>query len=138
MPVLEYEKAWLLEVNTISKENDSFDKSLFCKVSRSLGSSKAKLNLNSTLDELEKQVLQSFRDLGVLECVYRYLLGEKIRYRMGVDGPYFDLFLLCVLMNHRWLAFELWKHCLFPDRCAILGVCLLYKWHYVPPQHART
>jgi hypothetical protein len=128
----------LLEVNQGETRNDSFSKSPFRQVSQSLGSSTAKLKLDSTLEERGKIILQSFRNLGVLECVYRYLLGEKIRYRMGVDGPYFDLFLLCVLMNQRWLAFELWKQCLFPDHCAILGVCLLHKWHYVSPQHART
>ena len=77
--------------------------------------------------KFEEEAIESLHNLDALERVYRFLLGEKIRYRMGVDGPYFDLFLLCVLMNQRVLAFELWKQCLFPDRCAILGVCLLHK-----------
>jgi hypothetical protein len=101
----------------------TFENFVTSQLSKNLSSSQAK----SILSEDEKKILKPLRDLGVLECVYRYLLGEKIRYQMGVLGPYFDLFLLCVLMNQRVLAFELWKQCLFPDRCAILGVCLLHK-----------
>jgi len=58
-----------------------------------------------------------------LEGVYRDLLGEKMKYRMGVE-PQFDLFLLCVLMNQRELAFEFWKQCEVPVFVAICAVRL--------------
>ena len=59
-----------------------------------------------------------------LEGVYRDLLGEKMKYQMGVLEPQFDLFLLCVLMNQRELAFEFWKQCEVPVFVAICAVRL--------------
>jgi hypothetical protein len=70
-----------------------------------------------------------------LELVYRSLLGEKMNYRMGDLGPHLDLFLLCVLMNQRDLAFELWQQCEVPVCVAICAVRLLL---YLPPQRARA
>ena len=59
-----------------------------------------------------------------LEGVYRDLLGEKMRYRMGDLGAHLDLFLLCVLMNQRELAFEFWKQCKVPVGDAICAAAL--------------
>jgi hypothetical protein len=78
------------------------------------------------LDEHEAAILSSFRKLGVMESIYRFLLGEKIQYQMGEHGPNFDLFFLCVLMNQKELAFELWKHTGFPVRTSLVAVRLLH------------
>jgi hypothetical protein len=61
-----------------------------------------------------------------LEGVYRSLLGEKMRYQMGDLGVHLDLFFLCIIMNRRELAFELWKKCEVPVCIAICAVRLLY------------
>ncbi len=83
----------------------------------------------------QKEAIESLHNLDALERVYRFLLGEKIRYQTGDRGPEFDLFFLCILMNHKKLAFELWKECLFPVRSAICAVRLL---HMCPPSaHAH-
>ena len=74
----------------------------------------------------EAAILSSFRKLGVMESIYRFLLGEKIQYQMGEHGPNFDLFFLCVLMNQKELAFELWKHTGFPVRTSLVAVRLLH------------
>jgi hypothetical protein len=78
------------------------------------------------LDEHEAAILSSFRKLGVMESIYRFLLGEKIQYQMGEHGPHLDLFFLCVLMNQKELAFELWKHTGFPVRTSLVAVRLLH------------
>ena len=77
---------------------------------------------NTSLDEHEKAVLASFEQLRVLETMYRSLLGEKIRYRLGMLGAHLDLFFLCVIVNQKELAFEIWKECDFPVRAAIVAV----------------
>jgi hypothetical protein len=81
-------------------------------------------------------ILKSLQQLDDLEGAYRFLLGEGIRYQTGDVDPYFDLFFLCVLMNRRELAFEIWKQCSFPVRAAICAVRLL---HMCPPSaHAHN
>ena len=85
--------------------------------------------------KFEKEAIESLHNLDALERVYRFLLGEKIRYHTGDQGPEFDLFFLCILMNCRELAFEFWKQCSFPVRSAICAVRLL---HMCPPSaHAH-
>ena len=80
--------------------------------------------------------LESLQHLDCLEGVYRFLLGEKIRYQTGDIDSYFDLFSLCVLMNRKELAFEMWKQVSFPVRAAICAVRLL---HMCPPSaHAHN
>jgi hypothetical protein len=80
--------------------------------------------------------LESLQHLDCLEGVYRFLLGEKIRYQTGDLDSYFDLFFLCVLMNRKELAFEMWKQVSFPVRAAICAVRLL---HMCPPSaHAHN
>ena len=59
-----------------------------------------------------------------LEDVYRSLLEGKMKYQMGDFGAHFDLFLLCVLMNERELAFEFWKQCEVPVGVAICAAAL--------------
>jgi hypothetical protein len=83
----------------------------------------------------QKEAIESLHNLDALERVYRFLLGEKIRYQTGDQGPEFDLFFLCILMNCKELAFELWKQCSFPVGSAICAVRLL---HMCPPSaHAH-
>ena len=85
--------------------------------------------------EFDKEAIKSLDNLDALERAYRFLLGEKIRYQTGDQGPEFDLFFLCILMNRKELAFELWKQCSFPVRSAICAVRLL---HMCPPSaHAH-
>jgi len=77
------------------------------------------------LEEHEAAILSSFRKLAVMESIFRFLLGEKIQYQMGEHEPHLDLFFLCVLMNQKELAFELWKHTGFPVRASLVAVRLL-------------
>ncbi len=86
--------------------------------------------------EFDKEAIESLHNLDALERVYRFLLGGKIRYQTGDQGPEFDLFFLCILMNCKELAFDLWKQCSFPVRSAICAVRLL---HMCPPSaHAHN
>ncbi len=87
---------------------------------------KEKLEKEKLELESEMAMMKSFGfDSKHLERVYRSLLGEKMKYRMGDLGPHLDLFLLSVLMNQRELAFELWKQCEVPVCVAICAVRLL-------------
>ncbi len=86
--------------------------------------------------EFSEKAIELLCKLDALERVYRFLLGDKIRYHTGDQGPELDLLFLCVLMNCKELAFELWKQCSFPVRAAICAVRLL---HMCPPSaHAHN
>jgi hypothetical protein len=87
------------------------------------------------MDEHEAAILSSFRKLAVMESMYRFLLGDKIRYQMGEHGPHLDLFFLCVIMNQKDLAFEVWKNCPAVP-AAIVGVRLLHL--YTRSAHAHN
>jgi hypothetical protein len=43
-------------------------------------------------------IVQISRQGIVLEGLYRFILGESFRYKFGIQGAYFDLFLWNVLM----------------------------------------
>jgi hypothetical protein len=97
-----------------------------------------KKNLENKKIEFESKMdmTKSFGfDPAHLKTVYRSLLGGKMNYQMGDLGPHLDIFFVCVLMNHRELAFELWKQCEVPVCAAICAVRLLL---YLPQQRART
>ena len=67
------------------------------------------------------------RHLMILLGLYQDILGERFRYKLGVQGPFFDLFLWNVLMNRKEMAELFWRHCIFPVRSAITAACLLRK-----------
>ena len=76
----------------------------------------------------EKRNLQDLkitRRLMVLTALYEEILGPMFVYKIGIQGPYFDLFLWNVLMNRRE-ASELFFHkCPWPIRCGLTACCLL-------------
>ena len=57
--------------------------------------------------------------------IYRHILGDNCNYKMGMHGPYFDLFLWCVLMDRRDMAIIFWEECNSPLRCALTAACVL-------------
>ena len=61
----------------------------------------------------------------LLEGLFLDLLGSKFRYRLGIQGPEFDIFLWNVLLNRKELAMEMWKHVKYPVRSAIVAAYLL-------------
>ena len=98
-----------------------------------------KKNLEKKQIEFKSKMYTVTKSFGFdpahLKTVYRSLLGGKMNYQMGDLGPHLDIFFVCVLMNHRELAFELWKQCEVPVCAAICAVRLLL---YLPQQRART
>jgi hypothetical protein len=90
-----------------------------------------KRNYSEKITQIINQYLQYKMErklamnLMALEGVYVQLCGPACRYRMGIQGPWFDLFFWNVLQNKRDLAMEMWKHVLHPERSAISAAYLL-------------
>jgi len=63
--------------------------------------------------------------------MYAILLGDTFRYKIGIQGAMFDLFLWNVLMNRREMSELFLYKCNFPVRCAITAVNLLRKMSQV-------
>ena len=79
------------------------------------------------LDEMARKgtELKHLKEVILLEGIYNELLGPSFRYRIGIQGACFDLFLLCALGGRRKLAEQLWQQVECPVLTAITGVCLL-------------
>ncbi len=123
-------KTWTTLIKDIKKENKVF-KWFWSErnVAQRLWKEKEK-----KMSETGMTMLFEF-DPAHLATVYRSLLGGKMNYQMGDLGPHLDIFFVCVLMNQRELAFELWKQCEVPVCAAICAVRLLLC---LPQQRART
>jgi len=70
---------------------------------------------------------QAYKKLNTLEYLYMALLGDDFRYRIGIQGPYTDLFFWNVLHNRKDLAKVMWDRVWFPVRTALGATCLLRK-----------
>ena len=84
--------------------------------------------------------LKVLRHLLLLHSIYDDLLGGYFRYTLGIEGPEFDLFLFCVLMNRKAMAEVFFRACQYPVACALTAACLLRKMQLkscVDPQVAE-
>ena len=142
----EYHILYRIDRQGVHTAFDTLNVMSFCHRLLELSDSKAQgtsMLGNTKLDEHERAILASFQQLRILETMYRSLLGEKVRYRIGMLGAHLDLFFLCVISNQKELAFELWKQCEFPVRAAIVAVSRICArsaacWEARTPAHTRA
>jgi hypothetical protein len=65
------------------------------------------------------------KQMALLESIYIELLGSAFRYRIGIHGPYQDLFFWNVLNNRFDLARVMWKQVDRPVEAALTAAFLL-------------
>jgi hypothetical protein len=65
------------------------------------------------------------KQMALLESIYIELLGSAFRYRIGIHGPYKDLFFWNVLNNRFEMAMVMWKQVDRPVEAALAAAFLL-------------
>jgi hypothetical protein len=85
--------------------------------------SKRQISENARKEKGEKESLGRVKQMALLESIYIDLLGSEFRYRIGIQGPYMDLFFWTVLNNRFDLARVMWKKI---DRPVMAGLAAAF------------